>query len=133
MSERSAEAIVVFDDAIERISSFSEGIRQEYMVTALANKGLALGELGRSEEAIAVFNDVVMRLSYAPEVALREGIANEILSEAQKVMGAGLQSWVSCMLQAVDALLEATSGPKSDGLRVHAQELRRELDSTPPD
>ena len=44
-------------------------------VTALRNKGVRLGAMGRNEEAIAVYDDLLSRFGAATEPALREQVA----------------------------------------------------------
>ena len=40
---------------------------REYLTKALLNKGITLGQLGRSEEEIAVYEEIARRFANAPE------------------------------------------------------------------
>ena len=59
----------------------------EAVATALYNKAVALGAVGRSEEAIAANDDMVMRFGAASEPALRKQVANALVNKAG-VLGA---------------------------------------------
>jgi tetratricopeptide (TPR) repeat protein len=48
---------------------------------ALFNKGIALGELGRSEEEIAVYDDLLARFGNAIELPLREQVATALVNK----------------------------------------------------
>src|SRR5262249_45373717 len=56
---------------------------REQVTNALVNKGVGLGQLGRSEEAITVYDDVVARFGTATELPLRELVANAVVSAVE--------------------------------------------------
>ena len=48
-----------------------------------------MGELGRSEEAIAVYDDVVARFGTAPELQVREWVANALVNKGNTLRQLG--------------------------------------------
>ena len=53
-----------------------EELLKELVAKALFNKGVRLGELGRTEDEIAVYEDLVARFGIAPQLPLRERVAS---------------------------------------------------------
>ena len=71
--------VTILHDAFGR----STGLKKDWGFSALVEKGIRLGELGRSEEAIAVYNDLIARFGTATELPLREPLANALFNKAK--------------------------------------------------
>jgi tetratricopeptide (TPR) repeat protein len=69
------------DDVIERCGTAGVPLSPEQVATALIDKGIMLGQLGRSEEAIRVYEDVVQRFGAASGFRLRELVAKALFNE----------------------------------------------------
>ena len=79
---RSAEAIDVCDDLLDRFGTATELPLREPIANALVNKGIRLGALDRSAEAIAVYDDLLDRFGTATtELLLREPIAEALVNK----------------------------------------------------
>jgi TolA-binding protein len=68
---------------VARFGDAPEPALREQVAKALVNKGVTLGELGRSEEAAGVYDQVVARFGDAPEPALREQVAKALRMKAE--------------------------------------------------
>ena len=69
--DRSAEAIVVYDDLLGQFGTATELPLREAVAKALLSKGLELGEFDRNAE-VAVYDDLLVRFGMATELELRE-------------------------------------------------------------
>ena len=54
---------------------------REQVAKALVNKGVVLGQFGRSDEAATIFDDVIARFGTATELPLREQVAKALVSK----------------------------------------------------
>ena len=59
---RSEDAIAVYDDLLARFGSATELPLREQVASALLNKGVQLGALGRSEDELAVYERFIRSL-----------------------------------------------------------------------
>ncbi|MBI4492375.1 MAG: NACHT domain-containing protein, partial [Chloroflexi bacterium] len=59
------------------------------VATALVNKGVTLGSLGRAEEAIATYDQVVARFGERPEAALAEQVAKALVNKGVRLGSLG--------------------------------------------
>src|SRR5690242_13670148 len=64
-------AVEAWDRVAQRFGTAPELESRQWVARALSNKGVTLGELGRSEEAIAVYDELERRFGGATEPALR--------------------------------------------------------------
>jgi tetratricopeptide (TPR) repeat protein len=80
---RSAEAVAVFDDVVDRFGD--DPALREQVARALVSKGVRLGELGRSAETIAVYDEVVDRFGDDPAPALRERVARALAGKGLRL------------------------------------------------
>jgi len=76
-----ADALAAFAEIPERFESAEDEQRRLWLAKALHNKGVTLGQLGRSEEAITVYDDVVARFGTATELPLREQVAKALFNK----------------------------------------------------
>jgi hypothetical protein len=62
------ESISAFTAVVEHSDSAGDTDEQSWAARALYNKGITLGQLGRSGEEVAVYDDLIARFGSAPEV-----------------------------------------------------------------
>jgi hypothetical protein len=89
---------------------------REQVARALVNKGVTLGELGRSEEEIGVYEEVVARFGAAAELPLREQVARALGNKgARSGRSAGARRQSASMTRWSPALARRGVGkPDSD-------------------
>jgi tetratricopeptide (TPR) repeat protein len=63
------EAIQAYDDVLERFRGMSTADLQDPLVKALANKGMALEELGRNDDALDCYDEMEQRIGPAPDTS----------------------------------------------------------------
>jgi tetratricopeptide (TPR) repeat protein len=82
------EAIVAYDDLLNRFGNTSEAWIRAYVALALYNNGFELSELGHHKEAIVAYDDVIDRFGNASEELIREVVAkargNKEAAEARR-------------------------------------------------
>ena len=76
-----AEPIEALNRTIERLSASRKLASRVEVARALFDKGIALGQLGKSEDAIKVYDDLVERFGEATEAALREQVARALVNK----------------------------------------------------
>ena len=77
--------MAVYDELLARFADAPEPALREAVANALVNKGVRLGELGRSEEEMAVYDELLARFADAPEPALREQVAKALFNKGIRV------------------------------------------------
>ena len=80
-SNNLTESITAFAEIAERFGDASDSERQQWQARSLFNKGVTLGQLGRSDEEITVYDDVVARFGTATELPLREQVAMALFNK----------------------------------------------------
>jgi len=75
------ESIAAFSAIVERFDLSGDTDTRSWQAVALLNKGITLGQLGRSEEEVAVYDDLLARFGSAPEPSLREPVARALLNK----------------------------------------------------
>ena len=71
--------------ALDAFSAAASSTQPEVGATALYNKGVTLGLLGRSEEAVAVYDQVDSRYRDDPTPALREQVAKALVNKGYRL------------------------------------------------
>ena len=79
---------------------------------ALVNKGVTLGQLGRSEEAIAVYDDVVGRFGTATELPLREKVARALVNKGVTLTQLGRREEAIAVYNDVGGRVRSERGPR---------------------
>ncbi|MGA7806924.1 DUF4062 domain-containing protein [Bradyrhizobium sp.] len=82
---RLTEAIASFTEIGERFKCSTDADRLTWQVRAFVNKGVTLGQLGRSEDEIAVYDDVLARFGTASELPLREQVASALVNKGVRL------------------------------------------------
>ncbi|MSR57213.1 MAG: ATP-binding protein [Planctomycetaceae bacterium] len=82
MSGDLAVSLGIYDDVVTRFGTRDEPALAEQVAKALVNKGVRLGQLGRSEDALVVYDDVVTRFGTRDEPALAEQVAKALAGKA---------------------------------------------------
>ncbi|MFB2795565.1 tetratricopeptide repeat protein, partial [Aeromonas veronii] len=70
-----AQEINVYDELIQLFGTSDAPALQEQVAKALCNKGVTLGQLGRSEDAITVYDELIQRFGTSDAPALQEQVA----------------------------------------------------------
>ena len=79
--ERFDFEIAHYNQLIEHFGSSKDSEARVFVSYALYNKGVRLGQLGRSEEAIACYDQVDKRFGEASELALKEHVAQSLYNK----------------------------------------------------
>ena len=82
------QAIAAFAAVAERPELERDSEGRGWRARALFNKGVTLGQLGRSEEEIAVYDDVLARFGTATELPLREPVAKTLAARSAPMIRA---------------------------------------------
>ncbi|MDQ2082108.1 tetratricopeptide repeat protein [Xanthobacteraceae bacterium Astr-EGSB] len=80
-SDQLERAVSVLNEVASRFADAIEPSLRAQVAFAFYNKGVALGELGRTNDAIATYDDVVARFAGAPEPTLRQQAAWALLNK----------------------------------------------------
>ncbi|MNF62495.1 NAD-dependent protein deacetylase [compost metagenome] len=73
-----AQEINVYDELIQRFDTSDVPALQEQVAKALYNKGVRLGQSGRSEDAITVYDELIQRFGTSDAPALQEQVAKAL-------------------------------------------------------
>ncbi|MEA2819711.1 MAG: hypothetical protein QOJ86_1715 [Bradyrhizobium sp.] len=79
--EDPAKSFDSFSAAADRFVTSRDPVLQRKGARALINKGVILGQLGRSDEQIAVYDDLVSRFGAASEIELCELVARALVNK----------------------------------------------------
>jgi tetratricopeptide (TPR) repeat protein len=83
--EDPAQSFDSFSAVADRFLNSRDPLLQSKVARALANKGITLGQLGRSEEEIAAYDDVVSRFGTASESKVRQQVARALVSKGARL------------------------------------------------
>ena len=72
------EGLAAYAEVVSRFGGDPAPAVRERVATAMFNKGVRLGRLGRGEEAVAAYDEVVSKFGDDPAPALREPVANAL-------------------------------------------------------
>jgi tetratricopeptide (TPR) repeat protein len=86
---RSAEAVVSFEQLLAEYAGSGEADLRERVAHALRGKAAVLVKLGRTDDALAAFDDLVARFQGAGEPELRESVATALGGRAMLLKRAG--------------------------------------------
>jgi hypothetical protein len=94
---------------------------------ALFNKGVTLGQLGRSEQEISVYDHVIVRFGAASELALREQVAEALVNKWIALGRVGRNEEAIAIYDEVLAHFGADKEPAIKSIVAKAKRLRRIL------
>ena len=110
LSENKLDLAAEYWDA----ASTAKNAKKNERANALFNKGVALGQLGRSEDAIALYDDLIERYSSDKEPAMREKIANAMFNKGVTLGQLGRSEDA---ISLYDVLIERYSSDKEPAIR----------------
>jgi tetratricopeptide (TPR) repeat protein len=82
---RPEEAIVLYDELLEKFKDSDELIIQKLVVKALRNKGVRLNRLGRTKDALELFDEVIRRFKKFNELTIQVEVAAAFLNKAARL------------------------------------------------
>lgn len=85
------ESVAMYDKLIQRCSERSALIKRDQinMAMALFNKGISLGQLGRSEDEISIYNDLIQQFVSSDVRIVQELVAKALLNKGIKLTQQG--------------------------------------------
>ncbi|OJX76821.1 tetratricopeptide repeat protein [Magnetospirillum sp. 64-120] len=116
-AQRFDEVVRYFDMAAN-----SPDASNEQVAKSLFDKGVTLGELGRSEDAIAVYDQVVERFGGAKESVLLQQVASSLVNKGVRLAKLGRSEDA---IAVYDQLVERFGGAKESVLQVGKAYLSR--------
>jgi hypothetical protein len=110
--------LAAFTAQIDRYAEDPAPAIREQVASALVNKGVTLGQAGRSDEEIGVYDQLITSYAEDPAPAIREQVAKAMSNASQIDFSRGLDEQGAA--RAREALRLAGDNPDLDPMRAEA-------------